>query len=102
MKYCTNEKGHDPMEPLTHCDQTLQVHRIVQNEFPRDFPADDVTIVFFYLYAAACLQSTLLPSYGGYLEPQDPSGGILLAEQGGAPPRFHTQNVLASVMCSDE
>ena len=33
LKYCKNERGHDPMKPLTHCERTLQVHRSVRNEF---------------------------------------------------------------------
>jgi hypothetical protein len=34
LKYCKNERGHDPMKQLRHCEQILQVHRSVQNEFP--------------------------------------------------------------------
>jgi hypothetical protein len=69
-----------------------------------DSAADVATIVFFFFLRIrrSVSDSTMLPSHGRYLQPQDPNGGILLAEQGGAPPRFHTENVLASVMCSDE
>jgi hypothetical protein len=53
------------MKPLTHCEQTLQVHRSVQNEFPCDSPADNATIVVFHLYAAACLSPPCCPLMEG-------------------------------------
>ena len=88
------------MKPLTHCEQTLQIHRSVQNEFPW-FSCRCRNDSFFLRIRRSVSDSTMLPSYGRYLQPQDPSGGILLAEQGGAPPRFHTENALASVTHSD-
>jgi len=106
LKYCKNERGHDPMKPLTHCERTLQVHRSVQNEFALfscrcryDSCVCVCVCVFFWPIRRSMSDSTMLPSYGRYVQPQDPNGGILLVEQGGAPP---TENVLASVMCSDE
>lgn len=71
-----------------------------------DSPADVATIVFFssssYVYAAACLIPPCCPLLWKVPAAIGSNSGSLLAEQGGAPSRFHTQNVLASVMCYDE
>jgi len=69
---------------------------------PADVAASFFFSSFFYVYAAACLSPRCYPLVEGTCSRRIPNGGILLAEQGGAPPRFHTQNVLASVMCSDD
>jgi len=69
------EVTHDPMKPLTHCEQTLQVRRSVQNEFPWFSCRCRSEFFFFFFFLRirrSVSESTLLSTCGRYLQPQNP------------------------------